>query len=552
MKKTTGINCILLFIITIAVLSCAGNDMKQALNAINETALRSHTIFLGDDLLSGRAPGSTGSIIAQRYIASQMQLLGLKPGLADTSYYQQFDMIAVNMKPGIQLKVTGKQKSINLNYYDEFVAFPGVQMENIRVQDAEVVFAGYGIQSPEYDWDDFKDVDVKGKVLLIMNNDPDNGDPNFFGGKARLYYGRWSYKYEQAARKGAVGAIIIHTAPSAGYPWKVVQTSWSGTLFELPQIQESPLQYKAWVTEDVAYRMTELAGKNLDELRLSAENRDFKPVSLGITMGASLNADYRALKAANIIGVLPGSDPELRKEAVVLTAHYDHLGIGNPVEGDSIYNGALDNALGVASILAIADAFRQMDKPPKRSLLFLAVDGEESGLLGSQYYAEHPTFPPSKMTANLNVDMGNIWGKTKDIAIIGFGKSTIDKQVEEVAKAQGRTVLPDLMPEKGFFYRSDQFNFAKIGVPAIFPETGQDFIGIPEEEGKKLVEQWIEEHYHQPSDEYSPDWNLSGQIQDVTLIFQLALRLANNKEMPVWLPGDEFEAARLVSISNKK
>jgi len=552
LKMRRRFMCLLFQAMMITTMAYAQPGLNRALDVINDHTLRAHIGFLSDDLLSGRAPGSLGSALAQRYIASQMQLIGIKPGIKDSSYYQKFDMVEINIKPEMQLTISGKYGELELKYYDEFVAFPGVQKEKIEVKDAELVFVGYGIQAPEYNWDDFKNVDVQGKVLLIMNNDPDTGDPKFFGGKARLYYGRWDYKYEQAARMGAIGAIIIHTTPSAGYSWNVVQTSWSGKRFEIPQTKESSLIYKGWITEDDAYRIAEIGGKNLDKLRSAAEKHSFKPVFLEATVSGNIHANYNTLKATNVVGMLPGSDPELRKQAIVFTAHYDHLGVGKAVDGDSIYNGALDNASGVASILTIADAFTQLDNLPRRSLVFAALDGEESGLLGSQYYAENPSFPPEKIAANINIDGVNIWGKTRDIAIIGSGKSTIDKLVKEVAKTQMRIVMPDLMPEQGYFYRSDQFNFAKIGVPALYLNEGQDFIGRPKGWGKKIIEHWIATHYHQPSDEYDPNWDLSGHIQDLILTFQVALRLANDDQMPSWLPGDEFESVRLKAIGNKQ
>jgi len=552
LEKGGGLIFFVFLILITAATANAQTDLDRALQAIDEKTLRAHIGFLSDDLLGGRAPGSAGSVLAQRYITSQMQLIGLRPGIGDTVYHQRFDVVEINLEPGMHLKISGKQGNLELKYYDQFIAFPGEHKEKIRLENAELVFAGYGIRAPEYEWDDFKDVDVQGKVLLIMNNDPDTGDPDFFGGKARLYYGRWDYKYEQAARMGAIGAIIIHTTASAGYPWKVVQTSWSGTQFELPRTEESGLVYKGWVTGEVAHRIAGLAGKNLDKLRSAAEERRFKPVPLGLTVNAGLAAGYRTVKAANVVGILPGSDPELRKQAVVFTAHYDHLGIGKAAQGDSIYNGALDNASGVASILSLAQAFSQLNSAPRRSLVFIAVDGEESGLLGSQYYAENPTFVPGQIAANINIDGANIWGKTRDVAIVGSGKSTIDEVVKEAAKTQGRIVLPDLMPEQGSFYRADQFNFAKIGVPALYLDTGQDFIGRPQGWGKKSVEHWIATHYHQPSDEYEPDWDLSGHIEDLVLIFQVARRLANDDRMPAWLPGDEFEAVRLKATGEKR
>jgi Zn-dependent M28 family amino/carboxypeptidase len=518
----------------------AQTDFSDAFAALNEHVLRAHIKFLADDLQQGRAPGSTGSRLAQKYIAAQFERLGLEPGY-NGSYFQPFDIVEVDIDPDMTLSVKGKKGQIVFRYYDEFIANPGQIREEVRIRGAELVFVGYGIQAPEYNWDDFKNVDVRGKVLLVMNNDPDHGDPNFFGGKARLYYGRWDYKYRQAQKMGAAGAIIIHTTPSAGYPWKVVQTSWSGKQYVLPEDKEPMVPYAGWVTEDAAYRIARLAGFDLDELRARAEKRDFRPVPLGIKVKAVVRARYRTFKTANVIGVLPGKDPELAKQAVVFTAHYDHLGIGTPVEGDSIYNGALDNASGVASLLALAEAFQRLPERPRRSLVFLAVDGEESGLLGSQYYAEHPTFPPEKIAANVNIDGANIWGKTRDVSIIGSGKSTIDDLVKEVARKYGRVVLPDQMPDKGYFYRSDQFNFAKIGVPALYLDNGLDFIGRPKDWGRKKVDEWVAVHYHQPTDEYNDDWDLSGQVEDLKLIFHVSYLLANRDRMPEWLPTAEFQ-----------
>ncbi len=534
----------LIAIVLVLITSCEQTNTDKVLERINDHSLNARISFISDDLTTGRAPGSHGSIIAQRYIASQMQQIGLQPGINDSSYYQNFEIVKIDIDTKMNLKFTVDNKTIEPVYYEEYLLFPGVQKEITNIENAELVFAGYGIQAQEFNWDDFKDMDVQGKVLLIMNNDPDTGDPDFFGGKARLYYGRWSYKYEQAARMGAAGAIIIHTTESAGYPWQVVQTSWSGSQFELIQEEHSSLEYKAWITEDIASRIVEMSGNNLDELQARAQKSDFVPVHLGIKVDCNMKANYQKTTGVNILGVLPGSDPVLSKEAVVITAHHDHLGIGKSIDGDSIYNGALDNASGVASILTLAEAFSELNKSPRRSLVFLAVDGEESGLLGSWYYAQNPTFSPQDIAANVNIDFINVWGKTRDVVVVGYGKSTIDDLVREYAKKQDRVVLPDLTPEQGMFYRSDQFSFAKIGVPGLYLDTGQDFIGKPEGWGKEITDNWRKTHYHQPSDEYDPTWDLSGHIEDLNLLFQVALQIADRDEMPAWLPGDEFEKVR--------
>jgi hypothetical protein len=534
-------------ILILLCLACGRSGIDRGLQAIDEQRIREHTAFLSSDTLQGRAPGSEGSLLARRYIAEEMEKAGLLPGMGGAGYEQSFDMVRIDMDPSVGFSIGAGNQRIDPVYMEEFLVFPGLHNDIINVEDAELVFVGYGIQAAEYGWDDFKDADLKGKILLIMNNDPDTGDPDFFGGRARLYYGRWDYKYDVAASMGAAGGVIIHTHESAGYPWTVVQNSWSGPQFELPSEGGSSLQYKGWVTENLAYRITSLAGADLDELRRMAEQSDFRPVSLGITLDCSFGASYRPVHASNVIGLLPGSDQELKGQAVVITAHYDHLGIGRPVAGDSIYNGALDNASGVASVLELARAFGQMKRKPGRSLVFIATDGEESGLLGSQYYAGHPTFSPADMAASVNIDAINIWGRTEDVVIIGYGKSDLDDVVGEFAQMQGRKTVPDLTPEQGSFYRSDQFNLAKIGVPSIYLDTGQDFVGRTQGWGREVQVAWNSEKYHQPGDEYDASWDLSGHMQDMELLFRVIHHIADARGMPAWLPGDEFEKIRLKS-----
>ncbi|MBN2275491.1 MAG: M28 family peptidase [Bacteroidales bacterium] len=529
---------------SVILTSCAQPNVDKALDKITDQGLRNHIIRISDDITAGRAPGSEGSIIAQRYIADQMKQTGLKPGSEDSGFYQRIDMVKIVVEPTMKLNFVCNNDIIEPVYYTDYIIFPGTQKEHISIEEAGLLFVGYGIQAPEYSWDDFKGVDVSGKFLLIMNNDPDTGDVDFFSGQGRTYYGRWSYKYEQAARMGALGAIIIHTTPSAGYPWQVVQTSWSGPQFELMQQEESNLACKAWVTDTIASQIAEMAGYKLSDLLNMAQKPDFKPVSLNITVNCNINSKIEQITGANIAGLLPGSDPELCNQAIVVTAHHDHLGIGKVINGDSIYNGAVDNASGVASILTLAEAFSSLKKAPRRTLVFVAVDGEESGLLGSEYFAQHPTFPAEMIAANVNIDFVNIWGKTQDVVIIGYGKSTLDEIVRKYAEKQGRIVVPDATPELGMFYRSDQYSFAKIGVPGLYISTGLGFIGKPAGWGKETTDNWIRTHYHQPSDEYDPNWDLSGHIEDMELLFHVILDLANRDDMPEWLPGDEFEKIR--------
>ncbi len=540
------------------LLALAQNDLtitaaeKQAAREINENRLRGHIKFLSDDLLEGRAPATRGSELAMKYIASQFEEIGLEPGGPNGSWFQPFDIVGITSRVPEKMVLHRGSKSLELKFWDDFIAFSGVQQPVAEVKDAEIVFVGYGIVAPEYNWDDYKDVDVRGKILLMMNNDPAGDDPNFFGGKARLYYGRWDYKYEIAAKKGAAGAIIIHTTPSAGYPFQVVQTSWTGEQFELPYEGGPTVQVKAWTTDAASRRLVALAGKDLDALRQMAETRGFRPVPLGVKMSLRIENRIRKLKTANVLGLLRGSDAELQKEVVVYSAHHDHLGVGKAAAGDSIYNGALDNASGVAAMLAIAEAFTRLPQRPRRSVLFAAVAAEESGLLGSQYYATHPTFPPGRMAANINIDGMNIWGRTRDVVFIGYGKSDLDAYADAIAKQQGRIVKPDQFPDRGYFYRSDQFNFAKIGVPAVYFDTGVDFIGHDPEWGRKQIEKWEATNYHQPSDEYDPAWDLSGGVEDARLSFFVGVKVANADKMPQWHPGDEFEAARKKALSEVK
>ena len=531
-------------------LQLAGGNPAAAVAAsqIEGEFMRRIVKEISDDRYEGRGPGSAGDKMAREWLIKEMQAIGLQPGAADGSWEQAVELVSVNASQPDNWSFSSDDDELVFRQWDEFIVGSGVQDERAEVTDAEVVFVGYGIQAPEYDWDDYKDVDVEGKVVLIMNNDPD-WDPELFEGETRLWYGRWDYKYFKAAEQGAAGAIIIHTTPSAGYPFQVVQTSWTGPQFELPAAGEPRSQVNAWLTEDAARQLVAMAGENLDELRERAYNRDFSPVLLGVKTSIGLDVEIERVQSANILGLLPGSDPELSDEVVIYTAHHDHLGIGTPNEdGDAIYNGAMDNATGVAQILAIAKALKALPEAPRRSSLFLLVAAEEQGLLGSKFYASNPTFPPGKIAANLNYDGGNIWGHTHDTTFIGLGKSTIDEIAVLIAEEQGRTVKPDQFADKGYYYRSDQFSFARIGVPAMYLDTGTDFVDRPEGWGKEQLDHFTEVDYHQPSDEYDDSWNFDGMIEDALLGYWTGLAIANADEMPTWTPGDEFEAARLEAL----
>jgi len=511
--------------------------------AITADILRDQITKISSDEFEGRGPTTPADQATRAYLAEQLKALGYEPGNG-ASWEQPFDLVGIKAAMPAKWTFSHAGKSLAMSWWDQYIAGSGVQSERGAIKNAEVVFVGYGIQAPEYGWDDFKGKNLKGKVLLMLNNDPD-WDPALFAGTTRLYYGRWSYKYESAARQGAAGAIIIHTTPSAGYPFQVVQTSWSGEQFELPAGGEPRIQVRGWLTEDAAGALVKLAGKDLAALVESARHKEFTPVPLGITTSMTFTSKITRGKTANVMGVLRGSDPVLGKELVVYSAHHDHLGIGKPdASGDKIYNGALDNASGCAQVLAIAKAFKALPAPPRRSILILFVAGEEQGLLGSLYYATHPTVPSGQLALDINYDGGNIWGKTRDVTYVGKGKSTLDPLLDEAAAHQGRAVKPDQFPDRGHFYRSDQFSFARVGVPGLYLNAGTDFIGRPAGWGREQHELYETTHYHQPSDQIQPDWNYDGMIEDAQLGFTVGVEVANSDQPPAWVPGDEFEAAR--------
>jgi Zn-dependent M28 family amino/carboxypeptidase len=525
-------------------------EQQSAAESITSEVLRAHIRFLSSDLLEGRGPATRGDQLAESYIQSQMEALGIKPGAPGGRWIQKVPLVGIKPSfpgPAVFRSEHGTAKGIP---GENFVAFSGHQKPEAKIEDAELVFVGYGIVAPEYRWDDYKDADLAGRVLLIMNNDPEN-DPSLFAGKTRLWYGRWDYKYLMAARKGALGAIIIHTTHSAGYGWQVVQTSWSGELFSLPDDGSPRVQIKAWATEELSKALVELGGKNLDELRASAESRSFRPVPLGVRMSFALTNAVAQKESGNVIGVIHGANAKRAAEAVIYTAHHDHFGIKVGVKpgDDAIYNGALDNASGVAAVLSIARAFASLRTPPPRSVYFALVAGEEQGLLGSEYLAKHPPVPAGRIAANINIDGIGWFGKTRDLAMTGLGKSSIDKDVIALAQMQGRRVEPDQFPDRGSFYRSDQFNFARIGVPAAYLQRGTDAIGKPEGFGRQQIEAYEKNDYHQPSDEFRESWDFSGAVEDVRLAFFLGCRLGEAETLPQWNPGDEFEAARKKAIA---
>ncbi|MBM4002968.1 MAG: M28 family peptidase [Planctomycetes bacterium] len=528
-------------------------QIRAAESSIHEQALRGHIRFLADDLLEGRGPGSRGDRLAQCYLAAQFQSFGCRPAGKDGSWFQPVPLVGVTAHPPETVQFTSGGNSLSLRRHDDWVLAAGRPQPNHAIRNAEVVFVGYGIEAPEYDWNDYKGVDLKGKVLLMMNNDPAD-DPQLFAGKRRLYYGRWDYKYASAARQGAVGALIIHTEASAGYPFQVVQTSWSGEEFELAESEGPRVDVRGWLTEDASKKLVALAGKDLDALRASAEKRDFHPVPLDVRVSLSFPCDVRPQETANVLGLLPGSDPKLADQAVVFMAHHDHLGMAatRNADGDNIYNGAIDNASGTGALVTIARAISSLPQRPARSILFAAVGAEEQGLLGSLYLAQNSPLPVGNLAAVINIDGLNIIGPTRDVNVIGIGKSSLDLLVEGAARWQKRIVTPDHFPDRGYYYRSDQFSLAKVGVPGVYLHSGIEVIDKPEGWGKQQLEEWTKTRYHQPSDEYRDDWDLRGAVDDTRLLYYVGLQAAQQAELPAWNPGDEFEAARKSALSALK
>lgn len=527
------------------------NDAEQAGAKIEDSELRAHVKFLSDDMLEGRGTGARGGLLAAKYIAAKFESLGLEPAAADRTYFQQVGLVGIKTDQSTKLTVKGASGSADFSYGDQFVAGTDLERNEIPLN-AEIVFVGYGVAAPENNWDDYKGVDVRGKILLMMVNDPPAtpAEPNLFGGKALTYYGRWTYKYEEAARRGAAGAILIHTNESAGYGWNVVRSSWGGERFGLiPEAGTPALGLKAWVTEDAARKIASLGGQNLDQLRQAAQTRGFRPVTLNAKVETTLKTTSHRVQSPNVVGILRGSDPVQKNEYVIYSAHWDHLGIRPDQPGDNIYNGAVDNATGVAGILAIAKAFQALNSKPKRSILFIATTAEEQGLLGAEYYAHHPLVPLAKTVADINLDSMNVLGQTSDITPLGADRSTLGKFIEAVAGENQVTISPDAHPEQGLFYRSDHFPFAKVGIPAVNFEPGSNFVGHSPEWGKEKFKDYNENRYHQPSDEYSPNWDFSGLVQQARLAFWVGLRVANADETPQWNKGDEFERARLQSLS---
>jgi Zn-dependent M28 family amino/carboxypeptidase len=535
--------------------SVGGARAPSAVDRITADSIAGPLGFLSDDLFEGRGPGTRGDALSRAYLVSEFRRASLSPGVklssatgdpatrpASAGYDQPVPILGMTATVVAPLAAQGPQGTATFVAPEDYVAFSYRKDARLAWRDAEVVFVGYGITAPEQKWDDFKDVDVKGKVLLVMNDDP-SSDPALFAGKTRLYYGRWSYKFEEAARRGALGVLLIHTTPSAGYPFQVIQSNHGQERFWLPFDEQPAMSISAWIAEGAAKKLASLGGADLDQLRAKAESRDFRPVPLGVKTSLLLANTTRNFDSGNVVGVLEGSDPKLKDEYVVVTAHFDHLGRGPAKNGDDIYNGALDNASGTAAMLTLMHALASDSARPRRSVIFLAVTGEESGLLGSEHYARRPTVPNRAIVADFNLDGVNIWGRTRDVGLIGHGKSTLTGVVERAAAAQGRVVTPDAEPDKGLFYRSDHFSFARVGVPSVYLKSGRDF--LEDADTKRSVQlSYTALRYHQPSDAFDSRWNLAGAVEDVKLLYAALLDVANSDARPAWTKGDEFENSR--------
>jgi Zn-dependent M28 family amino/carboxypeptidase len=516
---------------------------KAALDSISANRMLQNIKTLSSDEFEGRGPGSRGEERTVDFLTKQFKDIGLEPGNPDGTYIQKVPMVGITPDPNMKLELSAKVPPPQ--FQRDYVAWTKRVVDTASI-DAPLVFVGYGVQAPEYQWDDFKGVDVKGKVLVVLINDPPDPDPKVFGGKAMTYYGRWTYKFEKAAEMGAAGCFIIHQTDRAGYPFEVVKNSWGAEQFDLstPDRNMKRVAIEGWMTHDLATALFQASGKDLAALEKLAATRDFKPVDLGVTAKLTVHNKLRNIDSRNVIGKITGSDPQMKSEYVIYTAHWDHFGIGPEVNGDKIYHGAADNASGVAALLEMARAYKQLPKPAKRTVLFMSVTGEEQGLLGSRYYAEHPLYPNAKTMLDVNMDGMNTLGKTKDIIMIGRGQSTLDELVDAAVHEQGRVVKPDPESEKGFFYRSDHFSFAKQGVPAFDPNDGTDFIGKPAGWGMKMRDQYTANDYHKPSDKVKDYWNLSGAVEDAQLFFTVGYRVANGAVTPQWKQGSEFKAIR--------
>lgn len=545
-NKTT----FLLLIISV-IFSCGTPKSSELEVQMDTLTIDRHLSILASDDFMGRKPFTEGEEKTIHYLESEMKAAGVAPGNGD-SYFQDVPLVEITGIQSPEMIVKGKGQTMRFKTNDDVVVYTERPDAIADIQDSELVYAGYGIVAPEYGWNDYEGLDVKGKTVVVLVNDPgfSSSDSTFFKGETMTYYGRWTYKYEEAARQGAAGVLIVHETVPAGYPWLVVQSSWTGAKLNL-DAENPPYRcaIQGWITRSTAVELFKAAGiKNYSDM---AKSKDFKPVAMGMTASVSVTNEVKRDVSKNVVGMVKGTTrPD---EYIIYSAHWDHLGVGEPIDGDSIYNGAHDNATGTTGLLMIAEEFAKLENKPERSVVFLFVTAEEQGLLGSAYYAQDPIFPPNQTVANINMDGLPAYGEMKDLTITGYGQSELDNYAQYEADKQGRYVIPDPDPGKGYFFRSDHFNFAKVGIPALYASgsfehmtKGKDFIA-------DKTQEYLAVKYHQPQDNYEPEeWDMMGIAQDATLLFKVGYRLANENYWPQWNEGSEFKSKRDADMSLKK
>lgn len=534
---------------------CACSGSKPP--SIEPQRLLQHIKVLSSDEFAGRLPGTIGETKTVTYLTEQFKQLGLAPGNPDGSYVQEVPLMGIKGEPSLTISVAGKPFPVQ--FRQDYVATIARFEAEVTIQAAPLVFVGYGVQAPEYNWDDYKGLDVRGKILLMLINDPaipdaqqpTQLDARLFKGKAMTYYGRWTYKYEIAEKLGAAGVLIVHETGPAGYGWNVVESSWTGEAFELSDTEQSQekLRLRGWLSLEKTQALLGQAGQNFAQLKIAATRADFKPVELDVQLSSHIHNELRAVKSQNVIARLASNDATHANEHIIYTAHWDHLGTDQSLAGDQIHNGAMDNASGVAGLLEIARSFTTSKSKPLRSILFMAVTAEEQGLLGSKYYAEHPLYPLNKTLADINMDSINVWGATRDVQIIGFGQNTLEDTYATLVKAHKRSVVVDSEPEKGRYFRSDQFSLAKQGVPSLYIKSGIDFPGKPAGWGQAKLDDYTQHDYHAPSDEIKADWNLAGAAEDMQLLYQLGMTVATADSWPSWKADSEFRQIRAASLA---
>jgi Zn-dependent M28 family amino/carboxypeptidase len=539
----------LLTALVMGLSACSGTETTSAHPggeaSISMGEFQAHLRFLSHDLLRGRAPGTPGGDLAAHYIAAQFEAMGLQS--VDGSYFQTVPILGAQpLASGIDLSFSGPGGRAAPEHLADYTLIAGDPTAEFIQGSGEVVFVGYGIDAPETQWNDYEGMDLSGKVILMLVGDPPATaeEPDLFGGPAMTYYGRWTYKYEEAARQGAVGAILIHTTESAGYPWSVVRAGRSREQFALPPDPNSPppTALKGWLTFESAASILQLAGMELGEMVQAAGSRDFSPIPTGIQANGQVTSRIREVETMNVVGLLPGS--QRPNEIITITSHYDHLGVGEPVNGDSIRNGSYDNASGIALLIELAEALKTLPTSPARSVLFIATAAEEAGLLGSGWYAQSPLFPLENTVAEINVDGANMWGETDDFTVHGVDRNGLGVYAKAWAERMGLTLVPDQEPEKGFFFRSDHFPLARVGVPALYFAHGSRYRGKPEGYGDSITADYAANHYHAPSDEFSPDWVYEGALQQTLFVYRIVLDIAQDSGFPNWNEGSEFKGAR--------